>query len=188
MNVTRRGLLVGLLLTGLSGCHTPEPLKEIALGELEAYWAIDSKVAGTNYIAPAVRFTLKNLTDHQMRSVQVQAVFRRKGDDTPWASDWRLVTPPGKPLPAGQIVLLNLKSEARYYSTGNPESFFQHQLFKDTNVNVFVRVGSSSWVKFGTLDVERRIGTRALDDGTPRPSPTTSASAPPAAAASQPPR
>jgi hypothetical protein len=38
---------------------------------------------------------------------------------------------------------------------------FRHELFKDASVQVFLRLGSSGWVKFLDVPVERRVGSRA---------------------------
>jgi hypothetical protein len=164
----RRRIAAVLLGLALASCKTPDPLQELEIGNVEAYWTVDHKVAQTNYIAPAVRFTLRNKTSHPVRAVQVQAVFRRKGEENQqWGSDWRQVTTPSKPLPPGQGQVQVLKSDARYFSGGAPESFFQHQLFRDAKVEVFARVGASNWVRFASADVERRIGTRELQEGAP---------------------
>ena len=55
-----------------------------------------------------------------------------------------------------------LKSDARYHSQGDAESMFRHELFKDATVEVFLRLGSSPWTKFGRLEVERRVGSKTL--------------------------
>ena len=36
-------------------------------------------------------------------------------------------------------------------------------LLKDAQAEVFVRVGSSSWVRMGTVGCERRLGTKELE-------------------------
>jgi hypothetical protein len=79
-----------------------------------------------------------------------------------WGSDFRQVASRREPLAPGQATLVVLKSDARYHSTGTPESMLRHSLFKDTRVEFFIRVGSSGWVSFGKADVERRIGAREV--------------------------
>ena len=68
-----------------------------------------------------------------------------------------------RPLSAGKQTLVVLKSDARYFSNGTPESMFEHKLFKDAHVEVFLRVGSSGWVKMAEADVERRIGSKTVE-------------------------
>jgi hypothetical protein len=56
-----------------------------------------------------------------------------------------------------------LKSDARYFSKGDPGSMFQHQDFRDAKAEVYLRVGSSAWIKFADAPVQRRIGARSVE-------------------------
>jgi hypothetical protein len=146
-----------------AGCTPPDPKQELELGGLETYWAIDSSLGATHYLAPVVRFALRNKAQAQQRYVQATATFRRKGEEgQTWGSGFEQVASSARPLSVGKQTLVVLKSDARYYSTGTPESMFEHKLFKDARVEVYVRVGSSGWVKMAEADVERRIGSRSV--------------------------
>ncbi len=171
------------LLFALAGCNAPDPNAIVKVSDFETHWAVDSGDAGgTQYIASVVRFKLANISGEQQGSVQVTATFRRKGEENlTWGSDFRQVSTRAEPLVALQVLPVVLKSDARYYSTGEPGSMFSHPDFRDTTVEVFVRVGSSTWTKVGAMDVERRIGARGVQDqvaGSPAPSPAPSAAAP----------
>jgi hypothetical protein len=155
-------LLALALLT--AACSAPDPQAELAVSDLEGYWAVDSPVGESQYIAPVVRFNVRNKGRRSHHSVQATATFRRQGEDQAWSSAWQVISPVGgKPLAPGETRLVVLKpdGEGRYHSTGPPESMFQHPLFKDVTVEVFLRVGSSAWSKFATVSVDRRIGPRA---------------------------
>jgi hypothetical protein len=157
--------LLTLTLLPMVACKAPEPKAELEVFEVETYWVIDSAAGMTLYISPAVRFRLRNKGVKPWGTIQATATFRRKGEEAQsWGSDWRPVTAAGKPLPPGRDILVVLKSDGRYYSTGTPESMFKHELFKDAKVEVFLRIGSSGWVKFAEADVERRVGARALEE------------------------
>jgi hypothetical protein len=159
-----RALLAAALGIGLAACRTPVPTEEVEVGGLETYWAIDSAVGQTQYLAPCARFLVRNKKDGEQHSVQATATFRRKGEEgQTWGADWRQVATTAKPLGARQQSLVVLKSDARYYSTGAPESMFDHKLFRDARVEVFVKVGSSGWVKMGEAAIERRIGSKSID-------------------------
>jgi hypothetical protein len=156
--------VLALLVLASGACRAPEPKAELELTDMETYWVIDSALGTTEYIAPAVRFRLRNKGARPWGAIQATATFRRKGEEgQTWGSDWRQVTTSAKPLAPGQDTLVVLKSDGRYYSTGTPESMFRHQLFKDAKVEVFLRIGASGWVKFAEADVERRIGSRAVE-------------------------
>jgi hypothetical protein len=159
-------LLALPLFLCLVACRAPNPKQELEVRELETYWAVDPAKGDTQYLAPVVRLRLHDKGAQPLKAIQATATFRRKGEETlTWGSDWKQVTPSSKPLVPGQEVSVELKSDARYYSTGPPESMFRHELFKDATVEVFVRVGSSGWVKMAAVDVERRIGSKSVQTG-----------------------
>jgi hypothetical protein len=161
-----RSLLAFPLLLCLVACRAPDPRQELELRGLETYWAVDPSRGETRYLAPVVRFSLHNKGGQPQQSIQATATFRRKGEESlTWGSDWKQVTPSSKPLMAGQDVPVELKSDARYYSTGPPASMFEHKLFKDATVEVFVRIGASAWTKLAAADVERRIGSKTVQTG-----------------------
>lgn len=170
----------------LAGCRAPDPNAIVKVTALETHWAVDSADAGgTQYIAPVVRFIVTNISGEQQSSVQATATFRRKGEENvTWGSDFRQLATRGEPLVPLQVLPVVLKSDARYYSTGQPETMFSHEDFRDAKVEVFVRVGSSPWTKVGALDVERRIGARGVATEGAGMSPAPGASAAPSPAAS----
>ena len=175
--VVIRRLCVAALSVAALSCQAPDPQAVLETSDLEAYWAIDPAVGETRYIAPAARFQVKNKGTEMLRSVQATATFRRKGEAQTWGSDWQQVSNSSRPLAPGQTMVVLLKSDARYSSPVEPEAMFGHQLFKDARVEIFLRVGSSPWTRFGEADVERRIGSRASQAAALPPSP--GAAAPP---------
>ena len=171
----------------LAGCRAPDPNAVVKATEFETHWAVDSGDAGgTQYIAPVVRFKLANISGESQGSVQITATFRRKGEENlTWGSDFRQIATRAEPLVPLQVLPVVLKSDARYYSTGEPDGMFKHADFRDATVEVFVRVGSSPWTRVGALEVERRIGARGVQEmaaaspapGSPAPAASPSAGA-----------
>lgn len=144
-------------------CQSADPKAELRVSDVETYWVVDSPVGSTQYIAPAVRFRVTNKGSRPWGSIQATATFRRKGEETKsWGSDWRPVTATDKSLAPGEDVLVVMRSDGRYYSSGNAESMFHHDLFRDATVEIFLRIGASSWTRFWEGGVERRIGTKDL--------------------------
>ena len=157
----------------LASCRAPDPTRIVEIRDIETHWAVDNSQAGTQYIAPVARFQVTNISAEPQGSIDVTATFRRKGETATWGGDYRQVSTRRKPLEPGQSEVLVLKSDTRYYSNGPTEGMFAHKDFKDTTVQLFLRVGSSKWVKFSEeLDVERRIGARSVQDTLPSPSPS----------------
>src|SRR5688572_29417017 len=108
------------LLVVLAGCKAPDPNAIVKVSDLETHWAVDTGDAGgTQFIAPVVRFKVANISGEQQASVQVTATFRRKGgENLTWGSDFRQVATRAEPLVPLQVLPVVLKSDARYYSTG----------------------------------------------------------------------
>lgn len=156
-----------LFALALGACTRPDPKAELELLDIETYWAVDASKGQQQYIAATVRFEVRHKGVRPHTSVEASAGFRRptdKGEFEEWGSDWRPVSTPKQPLEPGERRLVVLKSDARYHSPGPPESMFAHQEFRDPKVEIYVRVGSSGWVKFGEAPVERRIGSRSVPE------------------------
>jgi hypothetical protein len=157
-------LAPALVLLGLAACRVLDPQQELAIDDVETHWALDRSKGDTRYLAPVIRFHVRNKGIRVLRAVQATATFRQQGESASWGSDWRDVTPSGKPLQPGQVALVVLKSDARYYSTGPVEGMLAHREWKDANVEVFLRIGPSGWSKFAATGVERRVGARSVQD------------------------
>jgi hypothetical protein len=151
------------LCLALAACAAPDPRAEMEMLKVETYWAIDSPSGGTQYLAPVVRFDLRN-KGQKSRSVQAMATLRRQGEDVAWSSAFTKVLQPHGELAPGQAaeVLLKPEGEGRYTSTGVPETMFQHPQWKDVSAEVFLRVDNSNWTKVGTYPIERHIGSKGI--------------------------
>lgn len=147
-----------------AACVAPDPRAVLEIEDVETYWAVDKAAGERVYIAPVVRLTVRNKGPEELRTVQASANFRRKGEEQlEWGGAWEDVTPAGRPLAPGGTRLVVLKSDGRYYSSGDPRAFFEHAQFKDARAQVWLRVGNSRWVLFDEPDIERRIGTRTIE-------------------------
>lgn len=177
---SRLGLAVGLALAAVS-CRTPDPKALLEISDVDAYWAVEPTMGGEQYITPAIKFRLHNRSNESQHSVQAMSVFRRKGEENlTWGSAFEQVVSRTAPLEPGQSVQVTLKSDARYHSQGSVEGMFAHPQYRDALVEYFLRVGSSGWVSFGQVPVERRIGARsvAAESGVLTPSPAAASPAP----------
>jgi hypothetical protein len=157
-------LAAAVLLAVLAACQHHDPKQELEVTNVETYWVLDSPSGTTQRMAPAIRFRVRNKSAEPVRSIQATANFHRVGEEENWGSAWEQVTPASRPLPPGKEQVVVLRSDGRYTSTGTPESMFAHRLFKDTQVEVFLRVGSSGWVKMAEAPIERRVGSKTVED------------------------
>ena len=115
---------------------------------------------GENYVAPAVRFRLKNVSGQDDRLGAGPRALPR-----PRPGRGALGLDPG----AGEHLAEAAARRARTRSspcappaatTRRPtrRHILRSPAFKDPRVEVYVRIGSSSWAKLGEAPVERRIG------------------------------
>jgi hypothetical protein len=160
-----RASCAAALALALAGCAAPDAKTELEIQGLETYWAIDSPAGGTQFLAPVVRFTVRNKGAKARRSIQATATYRREGETQAWSSAYWKVAPvkdaslaPGGTAPA----MLKPEGEGRYTSTGSPDAMFAHPAWKDVSAEIFMRVDSSTLVSFGTFPIERRIGSRGI--------------------------
>jgi hypothetical protein len=152
-----------VLVLAAPACRTPDPKALLEASDVDAFWAVEPSMGGEQYITPAVKLRVHNRSDTEQHSVQAMAVFRRKGEENlTWGSAFEQVVSRKNPLAPGQTIGVTLKSDARYHSQGPVDGMFTHAQFKDALVEIFLRVGSSGWVSFGQLPVERRVGSRAV--------------------------
>jgi hypothetical protein len=154
-----------LALAAGAGCRSHDAARELAVSDIQTYWIVDSPQAGENYVAPAVRFHLKNVSGATLGSIQARARFPAPDQgEEPWGSIQEQVSTWQKPLPPGQEAVVTVRSAGRYHAKAEPEAILRSPAFKDPRVEIYVRIGSSNWAKLGEGAVERRIGAPgALD-------------------------
>jgi hypothetical protein len=162
------GTTVLAILLSTSSCRTPDPKALLEVSDIDAFWAVEPSMGGEQYIAPTVKLRIHNRSDVPQHSAQAMAVFRRKGEESlTWGSAFEQVLSRKAPLDPGKTISVTLKSDARYHSQGPVDGMFTHAQFKDALVEIFLRVGSSGWVSFAQLPVERRVGSRAVASPVP---------------------
>jgi hypothetical protein len=163
MGRRRAPTLAGLALAlAVCACRRHDAERELAVSAVETYWIVDSPQRGQNYIAPVVRFRLRNVSSQPLGSVQARAKFPAPGQEEPWGSIQEQVSTWRRPLEAGKDMLVTVRSAGRYHSPAEPEDILRSPGFKDPKVEVFVRIGASEWALVARAEVERRIGAPGI--------------------------
>jgi hypothetical protein len=150
--------LAALALSAGVACQSHDAARELALSGVETYWIVDSPQQGQNFIAPAVRFRLKNVGPATLGSIQARARFPAPDQDEVWGSIQEQVSTWSRPLERGQEVVVTVRSAGRYHAAVDPEDILRSPAFKDPKVEVYVRIGSSNWAMLAEAAVARRIG------------------------------
>ncbi len=150
-------LALSLVLAALA-CRSYDPASELQLGGIETYWVVDTPRQGQNFIAPVVRFRLRNVSSRSLGSIQARARFPAPDQEEAWGSIQEQVSTWRRPLEPGAETVVTVRSAGRYHSAADPDEILRSPAFKDPRVEVFVRIGSSDWAPVAQADVERRIG------------------------------
>ncbi|MCY4628405.1 MAG: hypothetical protein OXE58_12675 [Acidobacteria bacterium] len=163
-------LLSALLVASLggAGCVNQEDNAAAArmkLDELVGYWAVRGRDSeGNNYIRPAVRFRVQNTNPEPIEYVQVMSVFRRESSpEEAWGTGY-VHSVAEEVLAPGEVSEEHtLRADSNYISQGSPESMFENELWEDVEIEMFVRVGASSWVSQGKTVALRRLGPPGVE-------------------------
>ena len=152
-------VLVALLVA--TACKARDPKQDFEVRDVETYWAVDNPRGETQYVAPVVRFRVRNRTTGALRSVEAQATFKRGAQEDKWPSGLAVLATPRKPLAPGGEAFAEIKSEGRYSMRDTaPETMLANEAFVDAEAEIFLREGNSSWTVVATVPVERRIGSK----------------------------
>ena len=159
-----RATVLAVVVVAAAGCSSHDPAKELAVSGVETYWIVDSPQQGQNYVAPAVRFHLKNVSAHTLGSIQARARFPAPDQRDAWGSIQEQVSTWSRPLESGKEAIVTVRSAGRYHAAADPQDILRSPAFKDPRVEVYVRIGASNWAKMAEATVDRRIGAPETQD------------------------
>lgn len=164
MALFRAAVVLAVLAGASASCARHDPASELEILDVETYWIVDSPRDGENYIAPAIRFRLRNKGAEPLSSVQARARFPGTAEENPWGSIQQQVSYWKDPLNPGDDRLVTVRSVGRYQAAADPEDMLRSPAFEDPRAEVFVRIGNSSWAMLAEVAVERRIGAPGTED------------------------
>ncbi|HJZ75624.1 MAG TPA: hypothetical protein VKE51_28015 [Vicinamibacterales bacterium] len=152
-------LLLGVAAVSSAACGpTVDLTKGLQVTIVTTGWYDVGIVNGQNKLVPAVSFTLKNISDQKLVSLQVNAQFKRVSEADEWGT--QLVTAAGSSgLPAGGTTDVLVAKSPRGY-TGSDQSrqeMLQNSHFVDAKVDLFVKYGSTQWTRIGTYPITRQL-------------------------------
>jgi hypothetical protein len=154
-------LVVFLAAVALAGCSTRDITKDLQIVDVRTGWYDYGVIAGgDNKLVPSISFKLKNVSDEDISGVQVNAVFRKVGDDAiigehfvpAVGSDTALA--PGSTTP--EIVL---RSKIGYTGSESRLQMLKNSNFVDGRVTILGRHGRSNWIRLQEIPIERQLLT-----------------------------
>ena len=73
-----------LIVLLVSACGAREVEKDLAITDVHTGWYDAGIVGGQNKLVPSISLKLHNVSPEQISRVQINAVFRRLGEDKEW--------------------------------------------------------------------------------------------------------
>ena len=143
-----------------AGCESREVEKDLKIVNVHTGWYDAGIVSGQNKLVPSVSLELQNVSDREIQSVQLNAVFRRVGEEQSWGDHFvRAIDTSG--LPAGQTTKpIVLRSSFGYTGGQARLQMLQNREFVDAQVEIFGKHGSRTWVKMGEYQIDRALLTQ----------------------------
>ena len=148
-----------------SDAESEKILRALELEDVAAYWAIQGQdEEKNNYIHPVVRFRVFNGAEQDLDYVQVMAVFKReKLPDEPWGNAFAYSISE-EPIPPGATSdAITLRSDTSFISKDSPRQMFLNEKWEEVQVEIFLRVGPSSWQILESRPVPKHIGAPGLE-------------------------
>jgi hypothetical protein len=112
---------------------------------------------GLNKLVPTVSFTLRNVSGETLPLLQVNAVFRRAGEDSEWGARFSPAADSKGLGPGESTQVLMLSSDLGYTGSDGWEDMLRNTKFVDVDVDVFAKYGSAQWVRLGRFPVQRQL-------------------------------
>jgi hypothetical protein len=152
-----RSAILLLPLTGISCGQTVDLPASVQVESVATGWYETSAKAGHIKLVPAATFQLKNLSSHPLRTLQVNAIFKRVTEDTEWGSDFRTVAGSSGLLPSTTTGRIAVVSPLGYTGTESRFDMLQNSKFVDARVDLFAKYGSTTWTHIGAYRIARQF-------------------------------
>lgn len=123
---------------------------------------------GKNKLVPSVSMKLRNKSDKELKSIQINAIFRRVGEQEMWGEYFGWAVPRTHPLAAGaETGTLVMRSTLGYTGDQPRMQMLQNQQFVDVKVEIYLKQGSKVLAKLAEYPIQRQLLTRSGKPGAP---------------------
>jgi hypothetical protein len=124
-------------------------------------WFDDGIVeGGKNKLVPSVTMKLRNKSGESIRSIQINAIFRRVGEQEMWGEHFGwAVSREGLAAGASTDTLV-MRSALGYTGTQPRMQMLQNKEFIDAKVEIYLKQGSRVWAKLAEYPIQRQLLTQ----------------------------
>ena len=128
----------------------------LRLAEVTTGWLPAESDAG-NKLAPVLSFRIDNAGPEPVGVLQVNAIFRRSGEELEWGSVLARAVGREGLAPGASAGPITLASPRGYTGPQSIDALLAHRDFADVSVELFVRHRADRWVRLGAFEVDRRL-------------------------------
>ena len=158
----RRTLLFLLLALAAAGCSRGIDVNEaLRIVDVHTGW-YDAGIQpdGNNKLVPSISLTLQNASDRRVSSVQLNAIFRRVGEQEAWGEHFVMAIDREGLGPGETTGELVLRSTLGYTGTQPRLQMLQNKEFVDARVEIYGKHGSRTWARMGEYQIDRQLLTQ----------------------------
>jgi len=143
-----------------SGCGPDADVgQNVRVQSVSSDWIDEGPVHARKKLAPTISVTLKNASTRTLTMLQVNALFRRVGDEDEWGTGF--VTAAGtEGLPPGGVTAVTVTSQLGYTGTESGREMLANSQFVDARVDLFAKYGSARWTRVGQYRISRQLLAR----------------------------
>ena len=157
-----RPFVVALVLAVLAaGCNKVVPIHVLEPVDVTTGWHdLGILQDGKNKIVPSVQLKLRNKSDQPIDGVQINAIFRRVGEQEMWGEHYGWAVRKDALAPGATTGVLVMRSALGYTGEQARIQIMQHKDFIDAKVEIYLKKGSQTWAKLGDFPIERQLLTQ----------------------------
>ena len=159
--MTRAAFIV-LAALAVTGCgRGVEVEKVLQVVDVRTGW-YDAGIVegGKNKLVPSTSIRLQNVSKDPISSVQINAIFRRIGDQPAWGEHYVKAIGQEDLAPGGKTNEIVLRSNLGYTGTQSRIQMLQNREFVDAKVEIYGKHGPRTWAKLGEYQIDRQLLTQ----------------------------
>jgi hypothetical protein len=157
----RLAVLALLALTAVSCGASIEAVKALEPVDVVTGWYDDGIVeGGKNKLVPSVSLKFRNKSAAPVASIQVNAIFKRVGENEMWGDYFGWAVTRESLAPGAETRNFVMRSGLGYTGVQPRMQMLQNKEFVDARVEIFLKQGSKVWAKLAEYPIQRQLLTQ----------------------------
>lgn len=153
-------VLLLVVVTALGCNRGVDPTTVLEPVDVVTGWFDVGIVDGQNKLVPSITLKLRNTSADPVRSVQINAIFKRVNEPEMWGEHYGWAVQGDSLAPGATTRELVMRSGLGYTGDEPRQQMLQNREFIDAKVEIFLKQGSRVWAKLGEFPIERQLLTQ----------------------------